>query len=299
MARTLTFLHYLPAFEAVARLKSVRGAAQELNLSPGAISFQMKKLVDATGITLFEKDGRNVALTAAGTDFAQAVLVSLGHLESAARTARALDGSRRPMSLTVSVPTALGIAWLSSTIVEFAEGNNIPNLTINEAITADEITWEATDLAVVYDNPPFAGLHWRSLSEIRLNTVCSPTLFPRLALQHRERKLNGVTLLHEDEGEEWAKWAIAARVSLEGSGRVRVDSVAQAVASAVQGKGLALVSDVLTRSYLAEGRLIQPFSTSINAGRGYHILCQGTRAKEPLIEALIDRIIDYLRRSPA
>jgi LysR family transcriptional regulator, glycine cleavage system transcriptional activator len=58
MARQLAFLHYLPAFEAVARLSSMREAAEELNLSPSAISLQIKKLSEATGIALFEKSGR-------------------------------------------------------------------------------------------------------------------------------------------------------------------------------------------------------------------------------------------------
>lgn len=294
MARTLAFLHYLPAFEAVSRHESVRGAAEELNLSPSAVSLQMKKLSDSTGIKLFEKDGRNLRLTRAGSDFAQAVLVSLGQIETATRTAKDGGSSGQPDALTVSVPTALGVAWLSATTVEFAEMRGIPNLTIKEAVAAIDVDWDTCDIAVVYDNPPFAGYYWRSLSEVRLRTVCSPILFPRLDLQHRERKLNGLTLLHEDNGEEWTNWAIAARVSLEGSARVRVTSVAQAIASAVQGRGMALVSDVLTRTYLAEGRLIQPFATSINAGRAYYVLCREGRSREPVLQSFIDHIIDQL-----
>lgn len=69
MSRFLPYLQYLPAFEATARLGGVRQAAEELNLSPSAISLQLKKLSDATGIILFRKSGRNVALTQAGRDF--------------------------------------------------------------------------------------------------------------------------------------------------------------------------------------------------------------------------------------
>ncbi|MCF1505945.1 LysR family transcriptional regulator [Afifella sp. H1R] len=295
MARSLSFLHYLPAFRAVARLNSIRGAAEELNLSPSAVSLQIKKLGEATGIELFDKVGRGLVLTQAGADFAEAVALSLGQIETAMRRAGNLDASARPAALSVSLPTALGVAWLSSAVVEFAESRNIPNLTIAEAVTAADVDWDAVDLAIVYDNPPFPGLSWRLLSEVRLRTVCAPILFPRLDLQHRDRKLNGITLLHEDEGEEWAKWAVAARVSLQGSGKVRVSTVAQAIASAVQGRGIALVSDVLTRNYLAEGRLIQPFLTSINAARAYYILCDTDRAEEPLIQNLIERILDYVR----
>ncbi|WP_448953119.1 LysR family transcriptional regulator [Labrys neptuniae] len=294
MARLLVYLQYLPAFEATARLASLRRAAEELNLSPSAISLQLKKLTEATGITLFEKAGRNIALTPAGREFAQAVAVSLGQLDSAARACRSQDAGGAQQSLAVSLPTALGVAWLSAVVVEFAESRAITDLTINEAIGAAEVDWQASDLAIVYDNPPFPGRYWRLLSEVRLRTVCSPILFPRLDLQHRDRKLNGITLLHEDRGEEWARWGVAARVNLRGSGSVRVASVAQAVASAVQGQGLALVSDVLTRNLLREGRLIQPFATSINAASAYYIVCPIERAEEPLLQALMERLAERI-----
>ncbi|MBL0373618.1 LysR family transcriptional regulator [Rhizobium sp. KVB221] len=295
MPRFAMYLQYLPAFEAASRLGSVRAAAEELNLSPSAISLQLKKLSDTTGIALFERSGRNLALTQAGRDFSQAVALTLSQLDLAARGAREQDPDRQAKSLTISVPTALGIAWLSSVVVEFAESRNITNLTINEAIAHSAVDWEANDMAVVYDNPPFPGKHWQLLSEVRLQAVCSPILFPRLDLQHRDRKLNGIAVLHEDEGDEWKKWARACRVSLQGSPHVRVDSVAQAVASAVQGRGIALVSDVLTRNYLSEGRLIQPFSTSINAAAAYYIVCAAERAEDPLLLSLADRILESLK----
>lgn len=295
MSRPPPYLQYLPAFEATARLGGVRHAAEELNLSPSAVSLQLKKLGEATGITLFRKSGRNVALTGAGRDFAQAVAISLGQLDTATRTSRKMMSGDRPVSLAVSVPTALGIAWLTAVLVDFAETHDISSLTINEAVTAAEVDWERNDLAVVYDNPPFAGKHWRSLSEVRLCAVCAPTLFPRLDLRHRERKLSSVALLHEDDGGEWAKWSIAARIGVESNLRVRVSSVAQAIASAVQGRGVALASDVLTRSYLNEGRLIRPFSTTINAAREYYIVCHVERANDPVLRALTERLAEQLR----
>jgi len=295
MGRLAPYLQYLPAFEATARLGGVRHAAEELNLSPSAISLQLKKLSDATGISLFQKSGRNVALTEAGKDFSQAVAISLGQLDTATRASRTITSGGQPASLSISVPTALGIAWLTATIVDFAETQGIANLTINEAITAAEVDWEKNDLAIVYDNPPFAGKSWRSLGEVRLCAVCSPTLFPRLDLRNRDRKLSSVALLHEDDGGEWAKWSIAARIGLDGNTRVRVNSVAQAIASAVQGRGVALVSDVLTRNYLTEGRLIQPFSTTINAAREYYIVCQVDRASDPVLRVLADRVLEHMR----
>jgi LysR family glycine cleavage system transcriptional activator len=294
MVRPLAFLPYLKAFEAVSRLGTLRGAADELHLSPSAISLQLRKLVDATGIVLFERDGRNVALTEAGRDFSRTVSQALAQLSAAVRDSGRHDIHGATRSLAVSLPTALGVAWLSSAVVEFAESRGISNLTINEAIVADAVDWEHSDIAVVYDNPPFPGRSWQLLSEVQLRTVCSPVLFPRLDLQHRERRLNGITLLHEDDGQEWNKWAIAARVDLQGSARVRVPSVAHAVSSAVQGRGIALLSNVLTGSYLNEGRLIQPFSTAITATRAYYFVSAADRADDPLLRAFIARMIEFL-----
>ncbi|CAM5310409.1 Glycine cleavage system transcriptional activator [Mycolicibacterium aubagnense] len=294
MVRPLAFLPYLKAFEAVSRLGTLRGAADELHLSPSAISLQLRKLGDATGIVLFERDGRNVALTEAGRDFSRTVSQALAQLSAAVRNSGRHDIHGATRSLSVSLPTALGVAWLSSAVVEFAESRGISNLTINEAIVADAVDWERSDIAIVYDNPPFPGRSWRLLSEVQLKTVCSPVLFPRLDLQHRERRLNGITLLHEDDGQEWNKWAIAARVDLQGSARVRVPSVAHAVSSAVQGRGIALLSNVLTGSYLNEGRLIQPFSTAINAARAYYFVSAADRADDPLLRAFIARMIEFL-----
>ncbi|CAM5764821.1 transcriptional regulator [Mesorhizobium amorphae] len=294
MVRPLAFLPYLKAFEAVSRLGTLRGAADELHLSPSAISLQLRKLGDATGIVLFERDGRNVALTEAGRDFSRTVSQALAQLSAAVRDSGRHDIHGATRSLSVSLPTALGVAWLSSAVVEFAESRGISNLTINEAIVADAVDWERSDIAIVYDNPPFPGRSWRLLSEVQLKTVCSPVLFPRLDLQHRERRLNGITLLHEDDGQEWNKWAIAARVDLQGSARVRVPSVAHAVSSAVQGRGIALLSNVLTGSYLNEGRLIQPFSTAINAARAYYFVSAADRADDPLLRAFIARMIEFL-----
>ncbi|MDW6023241.1 LysR family transcriptional regulator [Mesorhizobium sp. BAC0120] len=291
----MAFLPYLRVFEAVARLGTLKAAAEELHLSPSAISLQLRKLSECTGIQLFEKAGRNVELTLAGRDFSQSVSHNLRQLSAAARAAKKSGEDGRTVSLGVSLPTALGTAWATRAVVEFAETKGIANLIINEAIMHDQVAWENNDVAIVYDNPPFKGRAWQLLSEVKLQPVCSPTLFPRLDLHHRDRAVSGIPLLHEDSGDEWAKWAAAARVSLQGSLRVKVPSVAHTVASAVQGKGIALVSDVLTRDHLGHGQLIQPFPTAINASRAYYLVWAVDRADDQLLQSLVARLLDLIK----
>jgi LysR family glycine cleavage system transcriptional activator len=293
--KALHFLPYIRAFEAVARIGSVRQAADELGLSPGAVSLQLRRLSETTGLTLLEKSGRNIRLTAAGREFAQTVSHAIGNLAAAVEdgTDRRLESHQR--KLTVGLPPALAIAWMAGLLVQFAGARGVTDLSMRNCIRASDVVWDDVDLAVVYDNPPFDGLWWQAVSDVKLRTVCSPLLFPRLEGPLRERKLRDVTLLHEDDGREWTRWSAASRISLEGSRSVRVQSVAIAVASALQGQGIALVSDVLTRSYLYEGRLIQPFPTAIPASAGYYLLCPTEKAEEPLIQAFANQIAAHLR----
>ncbi|MDP9630416.1 UNVERIFIED_ORG: LysR family glycine cleavage system transcriptional activator [Ensifer adhaerens] len=293
--KALHFLPYLRAFEAVARIGSVRQAADELGLSPGAVSLQLRRLSETTGLTLLEKSGRNIRLTAAGRDFAQTVSHAMGNLAVAVENGAERQLENHQKKLTVALPPALAIAWMAGLLVQFADARGVSDLAMRSCIRASDVLWDDVDLAIVYDNPPFDGLWWQVVSDVKLRTICSPLLFPRLEGSHRDRKLRDVTLLHEDDGREWTRWSAASRISLEGSRSVRVPSVAVAVASALQGQGIALVSDVLTRSYLQEGRLIQPFPTAIPASAGYYLLCPTEKAEEPLIQALAHQIAAHLR----
>jgi LysR family glycine cleavage system transcriptional activator len=226
----LAFLPYLRAFEAVSRLGTLRGAADELHLSPSAISLQLKKLSNITGVQLFARTGRNVTLTETGHEFYQSVSDALGTLADLVRLAVEREGEPKERSLSVSLPPSIGIAWLTAAIVEFATSRNMTSLSINQAVTCAEVDWHANDIAVVYDQPPFPGKRWELLSEVRLCAVCAPTLLGRMDLHSRDRKLHGFALLHEDGGEQWSRWSLAARVKLSDNIRVKVPSAAHCLA---------------------------------------------------------------------
>lgn len=292
MPRPFTYLQYLPAFEAAARLGSIRAAADELNLSPSAISLQLKKLSEAIGMDLFKRNGRNITLTTDGREFSQTTALVLSLLQTASRLANSKSVGRMK-SLAISVPISLGIAGLSGALVAFANRFSLSNFSVNEACAASDIDWHANDIAIVYDSPPFPGKSWWRLSGVTLCPICSPVLVSKLNITRRDRPLDGVSLLHEDQGEEWAKWSAAARVSLHGSPRVKMGSVAQAIACAIEGHGMALVSDALVHRHLTNGLLIQPFSTRVNAAHDYYLLCAPACSEDAVIKSLIETMRDY------
>ncbi|MGH6809775.1 MAG: LysR family transcriptional regulator [Ensifer adhaerens] len=209
--KALHFLPYLRAFEAVARIGSVRQAADELGLSPGAVSLQLRRLSETTGLTLLEKSGRNIRLTAAGRDFAQTVSHAIGNLAVAVENGAERKLENHQKKLTVALPPALAIAWMAGLLVQFADTRGVTDLAMRSCIRASDVQWDDVDLAIVYDNPPFDGLWWQVVSDVKLRTICSPLLFPRLEGSHRDRKLRDVTLLHEDDGREWTRWSAASR----------------------------------------------------------------------------------------
>lgn len=297
MTNKLAFLPYLRAFEAVSRLGTLRGAADELHLSPSAISLQLKKLSIITGVQLFARTGRNVTLTETGHEFYQSVSEALGTLADLVRLAVEREGEPKERSLSISLPPSIGIAWLTAAIVEFAISRNMTNLSINQAVNFAEVDWHSNDIAVVYDQPPFPGRRWELLSEVRLCAVCSPTLLGRMDPYSRDRKLHGFALLHEDGGEQWSRWSLAARVKLSDNIRVKVPSAAHAIAAAVQGKGIALLSDVVTQAHLAEGSLVRPFATTLEAANAYFLVWKVESSAAELTTALAEYLQGYLKRS--
>jgi len=293
--RSFDFLPYLKAFNSVAREGSIRRASEELSLSPGAVSQQLKRLSEVTGLQLIKKCGRGVELTEAGRVFAKTVDQSLTDLSQALR--QASDGTEdiRSHTMTLSIPFSLGVAWLAGSFVEHAERERWAKLTVRTGLRATDIDWSDTDIAVIYDNPPFKGLWWQRLSEVNLHPVCSPVIFHRVKSSRRERQIRNVTLLHEDDGEEWARWSTASGIGIQDVQHTYFSSVALAQASAVRGHGVALISDVLGWTDIKQGRLIQPLPYEIPASSEYYIVTPAENSDDPRLTSTIDQIMHYLQ----
>jgi len=293
--QSLSFLPYLRAFDAVAQHGSIRSASEELNLSPGAVSQQMQRLAEITGLELIEKYGRGIRLTTAGREFAKTVGRSLADLQHGLKSASEVEDKDQPQTLRISIPSSLGLAWLAGAIVEHAEREGRAHVVVQTCARSSDVDWNNTDIAIVYDNPPFDGLWWQLLSEVRLRMVCSPVLFHLLKLPRQDRQLRNVTLLHEDDGHEWARWSAASGIGIDEAGHTYFSSVGLALASALQGHGIALTSDVLAWTDIQQGRLIEPFSTEIPASSAYYIVTPSPDAGDPHVESMVAQFVGFIR----
>src|SRR5882672_4594888 len=139
MARRLPPLSALRPFEAAARLESFSRAAEELHLTHGAVSRQVRALEDHVGAPLFSRHGKRVALTAGGRAFAERVR---GALEEIAQAAETVNPARRDKRLTVSVLPSFASRWLMPRLIRFMEA--YPAIELN-VMTSTQLASFATD----------------------------------------------------------------------------------------------------------------------------------------------------------
>ncbi len=275
-------LHHFRAFEAVGRLGSLRRAADELHVTPGAVSQQLRKLQAELGVTLLEKDGRRLRLTDAGRQLMAASGVALGELSGCLEGLATRAAGRDRRRLVLSVPLSLGIAWLMPRLFGFLDLAGIADLGLRHAVGAADVDWRSADAALVYDNPPFPGFWWKKLSDVQLRPVMSPRLWQAGGFENPEA-VTRQRLLHEDEGSEWQRWLSAAGVSRRADRNAHFDSLAMVLAAAEAGEGVALVSDFVTHAAERTGRLVAPQILSIPASRGYYLLVPEPRTHDPLL----------------
>jgi LysR family transcriptional regulator, glycine cleavage system transcriptional activator len=284
MFEHLPSLPALRVFEAAGRLLSFKAAATELHVTPSAVSRQIRALEAELATPLFRRLTRGIALTAEGVRYHAEVSHALANLDRASGSVRAARG-RRPLRLSV-LPSFAG-NWLVPRIPRFEAAH--PGLDVEmEATTAyADFARDDVDLAIRFGRGPWPGLHAERLVEIAFFPVASPGVAQGVPGLRRRRDLARHTWLEESHVlDAWSLWLETAGVpQLEPVRRLRYDNAQLLVDAAVAGQGVALVSDLLAERYLADGRLVRPFSVSAASPYTYHLVGRSEDLDEPRIRA--------------
>lgn len=276
----------LRAFEAAGRHLSFKRAAEELAVTPTAISHQIRLLEEVLGVRLFDRRPRQVSLTPAGTTLFPPISGAFAAMREA--VGRVTEGKRR-RGLTLSATTAFTAKWLVPRLARFAEVHPDINLRLHASDEVVHFGGGGADVAVRYGPGPFPGLLSEPLFEERFAPMCSPQLGVR-----SPEDLKRQTLLHSEWRRvdsmtpSWARWCEAA--GLEGldtaTGPVFLDD-SHLIQAAVAGQGVALLSPVLVREELSAGYLVQPFGPDL-PGYAYHLVHPPASDCTVEIEALKD-----------
>ncbi|MEM9765349.1 MAG: transcriptional regulator GcvA [Pseudomonadota bacterium] len=286
MRRSLPPLRALHAFEAAARHLSFAQAAHELNVTPGAISHQIKALEDWLGAPLFHRLTRALSLTEAGAAALPLVTDGFDKLSDAAAQMR--ERRDQPL-LTVSVSPGFGSLWLVPRLDRFRQRHPDIEVRIDGTDRLVDIARGEADVAIRYGPGGYSDVRSDRLFGMRATPVCSPEVLSRGPALQIPADLKDHTLLHvewkEAEG-SWRTWLLAAGASdVDPFNGPRFTKEEMAVRAALGGEGIALIGDRMAADHLATGALIRPFNAELSTPLvfAYFLLSPMDRQDDPKV----------------
>ncbi|RDU99957.1 transcriptional regulator GcvA [Trinickia dinghuensis] len=237
--RQLPALNALRTFEAAARHESFSRAADELFVTHGAVSHQIRALEDALGTPLFLREGKRVRLTDVGCRYAKDVRAALMALADATREVREGQRARR---LVVSSSSSFSARWITPRIGGFIERHPEIDLELLSTNTLTDFTREDVDVAIRFGAGPYPELHAEPLLDEVAFPVCAPT-FNGGALPTTPAELAASSRLLRSDDQMWRVWFEAAGVGNVPEPRrgVLYQDSSNLLQAAVDGQGIALV----------------------------------------------------------
>jgi LysR family glycine cleavage system transcriptional activator len=274
-------LNALKAFEAAARHESFTRAAEELCVTQGAVSHQVKALEAELAVKLFNRERQRLIITEAGRDYLTVVRDALDRI--AIGTERLLQRQNAGV-LTVSTSPDFAAKWLVHRLGHFAEAHAEIDLRISATLHHVDFAREEVDLAVRHGDGNWPGLDTVRLSSEQLFAVCSPKL---LSGRHRLSKPADILkfpLIHMDSRTDWNNWLQEAGLDEAGVTHGPVlNRASMVIDAAINGQGVALARTTLAAWDLINGRLVRPFPLSLPLSKTYWIICPKATASLPKI----------------
>lgn len=281
MPRRLPPLNALKAFEAAARHESFTRAAEELCVTQGAVSQQVKALERELGLKLFNREPQRLVITGAGRDYLIVVRDALDRLT--AGTEQLLQRQSAGI-LTVSTSPNFASKWLVHRLGRFAELHPSINLRVSATLHHVDFAREDVDVAVRHSDGNLPGFDVTRLWTEELFPVCSPALMEGRQALRAPADLAQHTLLHLDSRQDWAKWLDAAGVrNIDLTRGPVLNQASMVIDAAVDGQGVALARTALAARDLISGRLLRPFPLALPVPYAYWIVCPKATAKLPKI----------------
>ena len=288
-------LNALRVFEATARHLSLTKAASELNVTPGAVSHQLRGLEELLRVKLFERGVRKIALTPAGKMLYPGIQRGFSHISDAVADLKQADNQQ---VLVVSTSPGLTSKWLVPRLYRFANAYPDIDVRISSSLQNANFTTDGVNVAVrnmPIGAGPDSSLVIEKLVEVALVPVCSPRLMD--ASGSTPHALAKMPLIHDDTltGRAtiptWVDWFSAAKVGKVDLRRgLHFNSPDHALNAASEGAGVLLAHDLLAYDDLRSGRLVIPVPLALSSGRGYHLVYPKRERRRPAVRAFSDWI---------
>jgi LysR family transcriptional regulator, glycine cleavage system transcriptional activator len=282
-------LNAIKAFEAAARLGSFSSAAEELNVTHGAVSRQIRTLEDWLGAPLFRRTSRNAVPTPAGIELLAEAGPALDRLAEGSRRVRV--SSLAQGVLNIATQPTFSMRWLIPRLSEFQRDHPGLELRIVTASTSAERFQMEADVVVSGPSPQPGWVGTRFLGEALL-PMLSPELLAKCPLR-QPADLEQHTLLHSaTRRRAWMRWLdIAGTPDLKPAGEQVFEHFYFAIQAALAGVGVVMGPLALVIDEVRNGRLVAPISGPVVSSRGYFIYAPAASADAPAVVALRNWLI--------
>jgi len=289
-------LRSLRVFCVAARSSSFRVAADQIFLTPSAVSHQIKELEDLLGVPLFERKTRAVELTATG----RALLDEVEPLLEALDRSLTMIARRSRRRLRVQAPPFFASELLLPRLASFCDDHPTVDIQLDSRGSQGSPPHPPTiDVSILLADSPPAGLRAERLFPVTLTAVCArehattvarlgPRVFDEFAL-----------IAHTSQFPAWNEWAAAAGLDTTAPRHlIELDSVHGVVRAAEAGLGIALVPEPLCARWLDRGSLVRIFPVEAPSGGLYFVVCRPRDADRPEVAALVQWLVAEFRPRP-
>ena len=288
--RRLPPLNALRAFEAAARHLNFSRAADELSVTPGAVSQQIQNLEDYVGAALFKRTPKGLLLTDAAQTALPALREAFDRLaEAASLLTAAVDGRR----LTLTAPPSFAAKWLVPRLGAFEQAHPQVDVWLSAGIELVDLGAGEVDVAIRYGSGRYPGLEVSRLMSETVIPVVSPELLKEQPLDTPQDLKNHV-LLHDgspdpdDSCPDWSMWLAARGLrGVEGMRGPRFNQSSLVIEAAANGRGVALAKRTLAQADLEAGRLVAPLQIATAVDFAYYLVHPKAKGRLPQVKAFV------------
>ena len=309
MSQRLPPLNALKAFEAAARHLSVKKAAVELNVTPAAVSHQIRTLEEYLDLQLFHRYNRALELT----DAARACLPKLREgFDCMAQAVERLRSHTSGGMLTVSAAPSFAARWLMPRLHRFIAAHHEIDVRVSARMRRVSVdgkvdvaeratieTWlDDSDVAILYGHGHYPDMDVHRLLSLTITPICSPKLLTGEHPLRTPEDLKHHMLLHDDTGDMydgesfWEVWLDAAGVTgIDAKRGARFSHAVLAFEAAIDAVGVVASMPSLAAEELASGKLVMPFDLKVPLDSAYYLVCEPHAKTRPSVAAFRDWLI--------
>lgn len=297
MTDRLPPLTALRAFDAAARHMSFQKAAEELSVTPAALSFQIKSLEEHFGGPLFRRLSRAVELTEAGRALAPGAAQAFRELGVAWQAARRVADTS---TLTVTAGPALTAKWLAPRLYEFARVHPEIDLRFSASLQLVDLMSAGVDIAIRFSET----VDERYYSIPVRKEWMTPVMTPALAETYTTpESLRDAPLIFDDSLANmtvqpgWPVWFRAVGMDFEPKHGTHFSNADHAIDAAAAGMGIVLGRRAIILQDMLEGRLVAPFKTAVEIDAQFSFVCLKGSETQPNVAAFRDWFFSEIEKT--